>query len=559
MTKRRQMLKRAASAAMAAAMSGAVLAGCGSGTDTASTTKAAATTAAGAATTTTGAAATTTAANSKPYEGTTLTWWTKLNGAVSAEYQNLGDTPWAQYVEEQTGIHIEFQHPTQGHEDEDFAVMTASGDYPDIIEYTWTKYNGGAGAAINDGVIISIDDLMKAGKTPNLSKLLSDNPEIDKMIKTSDGEHYCFPFLRGTKTPNKTQFSSGFIYRADVLEELGLDPPETPDEWETVLKAYKDAGFDVPFTTRKEWMKDVWSPGFDNWGSFYVENGVVKNGLIEDSRKDFITWMNKMYTEGLIDNDYLVADKKSNQTYFTTGKSAVVYAPFGQGMGDYTKIMQEQDPSFTSDNIQCAVPVTSTKGKNAKFSKMNNIYDQSGTSAAISTACKNKEAAAWLLDWMFSEEGDLVNNYGIEGKTYTMVDGKPTYTDFVLNNPDGKPVSVILAGYTRASTSGTCVQEEGYIEQYYSQDNQKKALETSMKTDMGQYFFPPTSVAEEDQEEYAQIMGQVNTLSSEMEAQFISGNTSMDEWDSYQQQLKDFGIEKAIQMMQKAYDKYMQN
>ena len=51
----------------------------------------------------------------------------------------------------------------------------------------------------------------------------------------------------------------------------------------------------------------------------------------------------------------------------------------------------------------------------------------------------------------------------------------------------------------------------------------------------------------------------MNTLVSEMEAQFISGNTSLDEWDSYQQQLKDFGIEKAIQMMQKAYDKYMQN
>ena len=555
----KRTLKRAASAALAAACSGALLAGCGGGS-TAGTKSAAASKAATTAGSTTQSAAQTTAeANSKPYAGTTLTWWTKLNGNVSAEYQNLGDTPWAQYVEEKTGIHIEFQHPTQGHEDEDFAVMTASGDYPDIIEYTWTKYAGGAGAAIDDGVIISLDDIMKKGGTPNLSKLLADNPNIDKMIKSSNGEHYCFPFLRGTKTPNETQFSSGFIYRADVLKELGLEAPETPDEWETVLKAYKDAGFDVPFTTRKEWMKDVWSPGFDNWGYFYVDDGVVKNGLIEDSRKDFITWMNKMYSEGLIDNDYLVADKKSNQTYFTTGKSAVVYAPFGQGMGDYSKIMQEQDPSFTSDNIQCAVPVTKTKGTNAKFSKMNDIYDQSGTSAAISTSCKNREAAAWLLDWMFSDEGDLINNYGIEGKTYEMVDGKPTYTDFVLNNPDGKSVSVILAGYSRASTSGTCVQEEGYIEQYYAQDNQKKALKTSMKTDMGKHFFPPTSVAAEDQEEYAQIMGQVNTLVSEMEAQFISGNTSLDEWDSYQQQLKDFGIEKAIQMMQKAYDKYMQN
>ena len=49
------------------------------------------------------------------------------------------------------------------------------------------------------------------------------------------------------------------------------------------------------------------------------------------------------------------------------------------------------------------------------------------------------------------------------------------------------------------------------------------------------------------------------TLSDEMEAQFISGTVSLDEWDNYMKQLKDFGIEDAIAMMQKAYDVYMAN
>lgn len=548
--KKNSSLKRSLAMGMAVAMVGATLAGCGGSSSAAASSTAESTA---------GSEAAAEPANAeKPYEGTTLIWYTKLNANVSDNYTNLGETPWAQYVEEKTGIHIEFQHPTQGSENEEFAVMVASGEYPDIIEHTWTSYSGGGGAAINDGVIIALDDYMD--QAPNLSALLEENPEISKMIKSSSGNYYCFPFLRGLETPNKTEFSSGLTYRADVLKELGFDTvPETIDEWEEVLRAAKAAGFSKPFTTRNEWVKDVWSPAFDNWGSFYVDDGVVKNGLIEDSRKEFIARMAAWYDEGLLDNDWMQADKKSTQTDFVAGNCVLGYAPFGQGLGTYTQAMMEADPNFKEEYIQAAAPVTSTKGKNAKFSKMNNIFDQSGVSAAISSQCKNVEAAVWLLDWMYSEEGMICYNFGIEGVSYEMVDGKPVYTDVIMNNPDGMSVAQALAAYTRTSTSGVGVQMEDYIEQYYAQDNQKTALELSMKTDMGEHMFPPCSVSEENQDRYTEIMSQVKTLSDEMEASFICGTTSMDEWDSYQQKLKDAGIEEAIAMMQQAYDNYMAN
>ena len=531
--KKQSTLKRALALGMSATMVGATLAGCGgSASSTAATSTETASSAATEAETTTD--------SDKPFAGTTLTWYTTLNGNVSDNYANLGDTPWAKYVQERTGITIEFQHPTQGSEAEEFAVMLASGEYPDIIEYTWTTYSGGAGAAINDGVIISLDDYM--ADATNLSKVMQEHPEIGKMIKSSGGNYYCFPCLRGLESPNKTEFSSGFLYRADALADLGFDQvPETIDEWEEVLRAAKAAGYSKPFTTRKEWVKDVWSAAYDNWGSFYVDDGVVKNGLMEDSRKDFIQKMADWYAEGLLDNDWMQADKKSTQTDFVSGNCILGYAPFGQGLGNYTKAMMEADPNFKEEYIQAAAPVTSTKGKNAKFSKMNNIYDQSGASAAISSQCKNVEAAVWLLDWLYSEEGQICYNFGIEGESYEMKDGKPVYTDLILNNPDGMSVAQALAAYTRASTSGAGIQSEDYIDQYYAQDNQKKALELSMKTDMGEHMFPPTSVSEENQDRYSEIMSQVKTLADEMEASFICGTTPMSEWDSYQQKLKDAG------------------
>ena len=142
--KKQSTLKRALALGMSATMVSATLAGCGG---SASSTAATSTETASSATT----EAEATTDSDKPFAGTTLTWYTTLNGNVSDNFANLGDTPWAKYVEEQTGITIEFQHPTQGSEAEEFAVMLASGEYPDIIEYTWTTYSGGAGAAINDG------------------------------------------------------------------------------------------------------------------------------------------------------------------------------------------------------------------------------------------------------------------------------------------------------------------------------------------------------------------------------------------------------------------------
>ena len=52
----------------------------------------------------------------------------------------------------------------------------------------------------------------------------------------------------------------------------------------------------------------------------------------------------------------------------------------------------------------------------------------------ITTACKNPELAAKWLDFQYSEQGQLLNWYGIEGETYTLdADGKPQFTDMVLN------------------------------------------------------------------------------------------------------------------------------
>ena len=126
------------------------------------------------------------------------------------------------------------------------------------------------------------------------------------------------------------------------------------------------------------------------------------------------------------------------------------------------------------------VPVTSEKGKNAKFSKMNGLYDASGSSAAISKRLADEggekyEAALYLLDWMYSEEGHMINCFGIEGESYNMVDGYPTFTDLVLHNPDGLNLAATLSLYARGHQNGPVVQDTRVNDQYYSYTARSRA------------------------------------------------------------------------------------
>ena len=110
----------------------------------------------------------------------------------------------------------------------------ASSDLPDVIQFNWTNYAGGPGKAISDGVI---EDLYEyKDKIPNLMKYLNANHDIKKIVETGDGQLFSFPFVRGDES---LVVSLGLAVRGDWLKELGLEAPETMDEWENMLRQFK--------------------------------------------------------------------------------------------------------------------------------------------------------------------------------------------------------------------------------------------------------------------------------------------------------------------------------
>ena len=490
----------------------------------------------------------------EPVEVPELTYWVELNANMAQVVTEMGETEYAKELQERTGVKIKYQHPAAGQSTEAFNILIASADYPDIIEYTWTNYPGGPVAAIDNNVIIELNDTFK-NHSPNLFALLEQYPNVGNIIRTDAGQYYCYPFLRGTSTENNPLlFSEGFVIRKDWLDKVGLDVPETAEEWYTALVAFRDElNVEIPFTVRgkDDHLTRVLAPGFDSWHEFVVEDGVVKNPVIDETRLAYLTEAKKWYDEGILDSEFLAVDKKTQASKILNEQAGATWAPGGSGIGTWLPALRETDPNV---DFVSAPPMYPEKGRVSKYSKINQLY---GSGAAISTACTNIEAAARLLDYAYGEEGHMLNNFGIEGVTYEMVDGYPKYTDEIMNNPDGLNIMQAMSKYIRGHISGPLVQDYRELEQYYELPQLQEALQLWTKTDTGKYLMPPVSPTSEESEELAQIMNNVNIYRREMESKFITGVEPLSKFDEYVEQMKAFELERAVEIMQNSYDRFM--
>lgn len=487
-------------------------------------------------------------AGGKSSNGDKLTYWVRLHSNIATSVTNYAETPFAKEYSKNTGIEVEYMHPAQGQDTEALNLIIASGELPDIVETDWLSRD--PETSIKNGTIIRLNEYIDKW-APNLKKFLAENPDIDRAIKTDDGSYYCFPFVRNGE---KLLSTNGFIMRADWLKELGLEAPETMDEWENVLTAFKEKkGASSPFVGGINLLQNF-AGGFGVAYDFYVDNGEVKYGCIEDGFGDFLETMNRWYKKGLIDKNFALTDSKGVSQGMLTGSAGASYGAGGSSMGSWLN-NAKKNGNADYDLTAVKFPALS-KGETPEYSKKNLPYS-SMNGAAITGKCKNIELAVKFLDYSYSEEGMMLNNFGIEGESYEMVDGNPVYTELVTNNPDGLPMSQVLTMYARAATEGPMVQDERYIEQYYQLPSQNAALDIWSDNVGEKHVMPTITLLEDELNEYNRIMNDLITYRDENIIQFIIGGRPISEFDKFVQECKDRNIDRAIEIQQAAYDRYM--
>lgn len=497
----------------------------------------------------------------------TLTYWVKMDSAkIAPTTDNYSTIECYQQMMENTGINVEFIHPPVGQETDSFSLMLSGGEYPDLIHWDWgNSYSGGPDKAIEDGVILELTDLIEE-YCPNLTAFLDQYPEIRAAMTTDSGNIYCFPNVYPYYADDTMiMCNRGIQIRQDWLDELGLEAPETIDEWYEVLTAFKEKGTTedgseiVPLVSRKMSEKTSLVRTFANaWNGldydFYVEDGTVKFGPIEEDFKEYLATMNQWYSEGLIAQEFSSYGGTEHDALVNTGQAGAWLSGLGAGMGVYITALGGDDSLISGVKF----PVVE-EGAAPKYTGADNSPFV-GLGIAISSNCEDIEAACKWLDYHYSEEGSMLLNWGIEGVSYEIDEnGEPQLTDEIMNNPDGLSADVALGKYAMVSQLEAFAKDDRVeATRMLIYPSQEEASQIWNATDFSSKYPTSVTLTSEEGTELANILSDITTYRDETVIRFIVGSESLDNYDDFVQTLKDMNIERAIEIKQAAYDRYLE-
>lgn len=563
-------MKRLLAGVLACIVTAAALVGCGNGTSSSAT----------------GSASGAASGDGKTAgTATSVSWWMDPQNMSSNQCKSFNDAHEWQEYEKKLGIDIEWQEPASGQSAEQFNLIIATSDLPDIMCYTWASYPGGPDAAINDGKIVALNDYIEE-YAPNFNAYLKAHPDIQKEIMTDSGNIYCFPGVYTytdeasdtwqdaiDREPYAESFI-GLVVRKDLLDKAGLDVPVTVDDWYEALKAFKDMGIKYPLSCQAMMLTmaqsfatayDVTVPtvSYEAGTTAFVlkDDGTISYGPAQDGYKEYLAFLNKLYSEGLLDPDFMVQDRSTVQSKILNGEVGAWVEMMPAGLGNLRNQIVAEDPDSTFYPIGVLNPVAE-EGQKLKYRQGNAPY--TGIGAAVTTSCKDIATACKVLDYAWGEEGNRILNWGIEGESYELVDGWPKLTDQIVHNDKGLAPSEAFSMYRnlngpypmdhtqRLESKRDYNLKEGEV------DENLKSLDLWSSSENGSVRagLPSTTMLAEEASQYANAYNELSTYVSEMFAKFIMGNEPLDNFSKYQDNLKALGLDTVLSMQTTALERY---
>lgn len=455
-------------------------------------------------------------------------------------------------LQEITNIHFDVTAVNGAADQDNFNLMIAADDYCDIVS-CMSYYSTGLEGAVEEGIVQDLADVLPE-KCPLYWSKLSENTNTLMRAYTDSGYMPAICVV----TPEVGQEVIGPILRQDWLTEFGMEMPRTFDElFNYMEKAYqeKDSMFEIASTTGV--VADLAYGLNVALDAFAVVDGEVQYGNAQDEFKDYLKFVNKLYAAGIISQDFFAdtTNDLSSQARldFGLGTNSLVCT----GANNTSDIMMNvTDPSFE----MAVMPYVSVDGTTENHIAPDSLTDtmKDDDPWCISTSCKDIEPLLQMVEYLFSDEGYLLANYGVEGETYTLVDGKPQYTDMIINNPDG--LSYFFASYVYATNaaSGFFPYVNDMSKSFYDfNDNQWQVYEDLKGLSDCAYNYPTyASMTTEESATYSSIESDLSTYADSTILEFIVGTRDIDtEFDSYVETLYDMGLQDMIDLKQAAYDR----
>ena len=344
------------------------------------------------------------------------------------------DNPVAKAITEATGVTLDVSYPvaSQGDAKEDVALMIANDEYPDMI---YAK--GSATDLYQAGALIDMTDLIeKYG--PNIKKMYGAELEKLKWIQDDPGIYQLS--YAGVNQKTLTTGGSCQIQWA-ALKENDYKYPKTLDEYEKMIKSYLAAhpktedGLDMIGITMSasdwHWMITLGNPAGliadaspDN-GQWIIDDEYnVHYKHVTDEEKEYFKWLCRMYNEGILDPNFAT---QTDDDYIAKVASGRVVA-ITDAEWHYSQCEATLVADGKVDQTYVGLPVTLREDQVEKAL----LYQGTtvGWGIGITKSCEDPVRAIKFLDYLCSDEGQILYHWGIEGENYFLDDnGQPYRTD----------------------------------------------------------------------------------------------------------------------------------
>ncbi|CAK4845473.1 unnamed protein product [Aphanomyces euteiches] len=373
----------------------------------------------------------------------------------TADNKLVWETPITKALTEKTGVTLKYDL-TVGDEKQKWDLWLAGGDYPDVVPLDpdhVQKYK-------DAGAIIPLNDLIeKYG--PHIKEKFGN---YYNLLKSEDGNIYSlYGVYRNTEAP--ADATPNWIVQYDVLKEAGYPVIKTLDQLYTVIESYQknhpkiDGKDTIGFSgAMKGWTLNIefnnpitFGAGLQDHGNFTIAaDGKVSFNPVSDNAKFYYQFLNKLYNNGLLDKEIFSMDSGNMVSKMSQGRVLAAFAPAWL-YGDAEKAIRV---AGKPERAYAKLPIY----LNDSVVDHNNTSVPTGAGTGqwvITKNTKHPERIIQFIDYLFSDEGQILTQWGIEGKDYTVVDGKRTETPEKMASMAADPDFPYKEGFKSENTSST--------------------------------------------------------------------------------------------------------
>lgn len=428
-------------------------------------------------------------------------------------------------------------------------LLLATGDLPDIvgghlIQQPVNQFGP-------EGAFVPLNDLVRE-HAPNIQAFWDENPGLVEAISAFDGNYYYIPYL-----PDG-EFGRAWFIRQDWLDALGLEQPQNVDELYATLVAFRDDDpngnglqDEIPYFAR-QWEEvnrlltlwDARSSGSDTYHDFYItEDRTIAHPYAQDAYRVGISNIARWYEEGLIDPEIFTRGSSSRDFLLSENLGGVTHDWFASTSG-YNAALADSVPGF---NFIPFLPPASANGVRMAEHRRIPIKPDGW---AISFTNEHVVETIRYFDFWFSEEGRNLANFGVEGRTWNMVDGEPTFTEAVLTSDQAVNSQMYLEG---AQIFRGYPQDYAYEWQWTS-EAAREGIELYGQNDLLVEQFLGVAFNQEEQAVFDRFWPSIRTYMLERQQAWILGSGNVEEdWDDYIETLNRMGYQDVIEVMNAAY------